>query len=91
MRLTVYVSTGCWVCAGVPEVLDAVSAGLPGLEVQVVDVERASPGDVPAAVFSVPTYTFNGAVVSLGNPSPGFVERLRALMTAHPSREESQG
>lgn len=91
MRLTVYMSNGCWVCDGVPEVLAAVSAGLPDLEVRIVDVDRAAPGDVPAAVFSVPTYTFNGAVVSLGNPSPGFVERLRALMSAGTSREEYEG
>lgn len=88
MMLTVYVSAGCWVCDGVPEVLATVASGLPELEVRIVDVDRASPGEVPVTVFSVPTYTLNGAVVSLGNPSPDFVERLRARMNdGHPPEE----
>lgn len=82
MTLTVYVSERCWVCGGVPPVLARVRAALPDLPIVVVDVDREPPERVPPVVFSVPTYTLAGTVVSLGNPPEDFVQRLRDRMAA---------
>ncbi|MGE3842936.1 MAG: hypothetical protein AB7I50_15285 [Vicinamibacterales bacterium] len=81
MQLTVYVSKGCWACAGVPPVLDRVRAALPALAIRIVDVDSHSSA-VPPSVFSVPTYTLDEVVVSLGNPSSDFCDRLRARILA---------
>ncbi|MFN7984133.1 MAG: thioredoxin family protein [Vicinamibacterales bacterium] len=88
MTLTIYVSAGCWTCDGVGDVIAAVSAELPDLTVQVVDVDRAMPGEVPEIVFSIPTYTLNGQVVSLGNPAADFVDRLRACLDDSSAHQE---
>ena len=81
MLLTVYISRGCWACEGVPPVLEQVRASLPGLAVRVVDIDSHSSA-VPPSVFSVPTYTLNDVVISRGNPSSDFCDRLRARILA---------
>lgn len=87
MLLTVYISRGCWACEGVPPVLDQVRATLPALGICVVDIDSHT-GAVPPNVFSVPTYTLDDVVVSLGNPSSDFCDRLRARILA--AREEAR-
>ena len=87
MQLTVYISKGCWVCEGVPPVLDRVRAALPALAIRVVDIDAHSSA-VPPNVFSVPTYTLDEVVVSLGNPSSDFCDRLRARIVA--AKEDSR-
>ena len=56
----------------------AVRQELPFVIVEIMDVD-APLGSLPDVVFSVPTYTLNGRVVSLGNPDARFVQELRAL------------
>lgn len=51
--------------------------GLPGVEIRVIDL--SDPAAVrPTSVVAVPTYLFNGRVISLGNPEP---DRLRDQLT----------
>ena len=76
-----YISRGCWACEGVPPVLGQVRAALPALGIRVVDIDAHSTA-VPPSVFSVPTYTLDDVVVSLGNPSSDFCDRLRARLAA---------
>ncbi|MGD9796140.1 MAG: hypothetical protein AB7V43_21965, partial [Acidimicrobiia bacterium] len=61
--------------------LDRVRAALPALAIRIVDVDSHSSA-VPPSVFSVPTYTLDEVVVSLGNPSSDFCDRLRARILA---------
>lgn len=82
VTLTVYVSKGCWACEGVAAVLARVRARVPAVAITVVDIDRAAPRDIPRAVFSVPTYTLDGTVIALGNPSDDFVDTLQARLAA---------
>jgi hypothetical protein len=76
--LRVYVSVRCSLTEHVILVTTAVRRELPGVIVEIVDVDTTQE-PLPEAVFSVPTYTLNGRVVSLGNPDAQFVPMLRAL------------
>ncbi len=68
MSLEIYVEAGCSTCERARELADQVARHYPKLAVDVVDISDTD-REVPEAVFAVPTYVFNGAVISLGNPS----------------------
>ena len=71
--------THCPTCAETRSVVAQLGERMPGLAIEVVDLER--PGvKAPPEVFSIPTYVFNGAVVALGNP---YVEQLEASIRRH--------
>lgn len=76
--LRVFVSGRCPLTAQVALVTAEVHHQLPSVHVEIVDVDTTQDA-LPDAVFSVPTYTLNGRVVSLGNPDAQFVQELRAL------------
>jgi hypothetical protein len=76
--LRVFVSGRCPLTERVTLVTAEVRRELPCVAVEVVDVDTTRE-PLPDLVFSVPTYTINGRVVSLGNPGARFVEELRAL------------
>ena len=76
--LRVYVSGRCSLTKHVTLVTAAVHRELPRVIVEIVDVDTTQE-PLPDVVFSVPTYTLNGHVVSLGNPDARFVQELRAL------------
>ena len=76
--LRVYVSGRCSLTEHVTLVTAAVRRELPCVIVEIVDVDTTQES-LPEMVFSVPTYTLNGRVVSLGNPDAQFVLELRAL------------
>ena len=81
--LDIYVAPDCPGCRTARRLAAAVDAlALPGLRVRVVDL--GEPGAArPAAVFAVPTYLLDGAVLSLGNPEEAWlVRRLAALAAA---------
>lgn len=66
--------------------LARVRRSLPSLAVRVVDIDDAV-GDLPPGVFSVPTYTLDDVVISLGNPSDDFCNALRTRMHAVDRRQ----
>jgi len=76
--LRVFVSGRCALTEHVVRVTAEVRRELPFVIVEIVDVETTLE-PLPDVVFSVPTYTINGRVVSLGNPDARFVPKLRAL------------
>ncbi|MGE3957388.1 MAG: hypothetical protein AB7H96_11765 [Vicinamibacterales bacterium] len=65
-------------------------ATLPTLVIRVVDVDSQAEA-VPPDVFSVPTYTLDDVVISLGNPSSDFCDRLRARISDKRGHRESRG
>lgn len=78
--LAIYVAPGCLGCERARALAETIRAlPLPGVDVRLVDL--GEPGaERPPAVFAVPTYLLNGRVLSLGNPSAGWlIERLRAV------------
>jgi hypothetical protein len=76
--LRIFVSGRCPLTEHVTQVAETVRRELPWLIVEIVDVDTTQE-PLPDAVFSVPTYTLNGRVVSLGNPDARFAQELRAL------------
>src|SRR6478735_10697177 len=76
--LRVFISGRCPLTAHVALVTAEVHRQLPSVHVEIIDVDTTQEA-LPDAVFSVPTYTLNGRVVSLGNPDARFVHELRAL------------
>lgn len=77
--LRVFVSGRCALTEHVVRVTAEVRRELPFVAVEIVDVETTLE-PLPDVVFSVPTYTINDRVVSLGNPDARFVPELRALL-----------
>ncbi len=67
--LRVYVDEGCFACEHALEVAERVRRDLPAVEVQVVDLQLATDQEHPEEVFAVPTFTLDGAIVSLGTPA----------------------
>lgn len=66
--LKVFVSSGCRGCARARELAEWVQRAVPKLGVQVIDL-AADPDSGQESVFGVPTYTFDGKTIFLGNPS----------------------
>lgn len=66
--LEVFVTEGCEACDHARSLAPRVAEEFDDVEVDVIDIE-ATPERVPPAVFAVPSFLWNGAVISLGNPS----------------------
>jgi len=66
ITLSIYVLPQCRGCARARRVAEEIRDRVPSVQVDVVDLSTGD--EPPAAVFSVPTYLLNGAVISLGNP-----------------------
>jgi hypothetical protein len=77
--LRVYTSKRCALSQHASQVVAGVKRELPEVRVVVIDIDATSEA-LPDAIFSVPTYTLNDQVVSLGNPDSNFVEMLRRLI-----------
>jgi len=75
--LEVFVTVGCESCDHARKVARRVSEEFEDVEVDVIDIDD-EPDRVPPSVFAVPSYVWNGAVISLGNPS---WEQLSLLLT----------
>lgn len=75
MSLEIYVEAGCSSCGRAFELASQVSQRYPGFAVEVVDISDTEK-TLPDAVFAVPTYVLDGAVVSLGNPSECELSRM---------------
>lgn len=67
--LRVYVDEGCFACEHALEVAERVRRDLPAVEVQIINLHLATEQDRPEEVFAVPTFTLDGAIVSLGTPT----------------------
>jgi hypothetical protein len=67
-KLAIYVTDACFGC----DVARRLAERLKALDVAGLDISIMDIGDPeverPAAVFAVPTYLLDGAVLSLGNP-----------------------
>jgi hypothetical protein len=84
--LTVYISDDCWSCEETNRILDEVAPQFPALAVVLVNT-RQEP--MPNGVFAVPTYTLNGKIISLGNPSRVLLtHKLAALFDTSPAPVE---
>ena len=66
--LQVFVAAGCEACDHARAVAQRVTEQFDDVQVDVINVDD-EPERVPPSVFAVPSYLFNGAVISLGNPS----------------------
>lgn len=78
MDLRIYISEHCWGCEQARDIATQMRQTYSELTVELVDVDRPE-AEKPDEVFSTPTYTLNGRVVSLGNPKP---ETLHELIEA---------
>lgn len=67
VTLTIYTMTHCPTCAETRRIAAEIGARYDDLTVRLVNLDQ-TPAMRPPAVFSVPTYLLNDAVVSLGNP-----------------------
>ncbi|MDK3256731.1 glutaredoxin family protein [Blastococcus capsensis] len=69
--LQVYVAGGCGSCRRAEELVAQLLLRHPGAAVEVVDLSRSPAGrTLPAGLVGTPTYTVDGRVRWLGNPSP---------------------
>ncbi|CCG02288.1 glutaredoxin family protein [Blastococcus saxobsidens] len=80
--LQVYVADGCGSCRRARELVAQLLLRHPGAAVEVVDLSRTPlERALPAGLVGTPTYTVDGRVRWLGNPSPAellaLVERRR--------------
>jgi hypothetical protein len=64
--LTVFVSGHCFNCTESLRIADQISKRYPQVRVTVVNVDDARPN---ADIFAVPTYTLDGKIAFLGNPT----------------------
>jgi len=67
IKLCVYVERDCWNCQEARALAQEMAEAFPQLHVEVV--EMAQGVDRPDGVFAAPTFTLNGRVISLGNPT----------------------
>lgn len=67
LKLDVYISNDCWSCAETERIVTDVSAKIPEVVVEFINMELVE--QKPDNVFAVPTYLLNGRVISLGNPT----------------------
>ena len=74
--LTIYVSQDCPMCRIARDDLERRRREATHVQVEIVDIADAPAVDVPAFVFSVPTYVLDGRVISLGNPSPEILDGI---------------
>ncbi|GAC1447752.1 MAG: hypothetical protein PVSMB4_03800 [Ktedonobacterales bacterium] len=82
MRLEIYVASDCLTCAYAYEIAERAQ-GIAGLDVAVIAIEDITQ-PVPPNVVAVPTYLFDGQVVSLGNPAcEVFLADLRQRVKEH--------
>ncbi|MEP7199121.1 MAG: thioredoxin family protein [Chloroflexota bacterium] len=77
-RLQVYVSEYCVGCVEAARLAREMAQQFPSVRVEVIDVQ-ALEVVLPDNVFATPTYLWDGAVYSLGNPTR---EALAAMITA---------
>ncbi len=69
--LRVYVADGCGGCRRARELVAQLLLRCPGAAVEVVNVSRTPPEQpLPTGLVGTPTYTVDGRVRWLGNPSP---------------------
>jgi alkyl hydroperoxide reductase subunit AhpF len=69
-RLEVYVSSECLNCGEAVLLAEQAAMRYPRLVVRVIDLDELDGVPPPDPVVAVPTYLFNGQVISLGNPYP---------------------
>jgi hypothetical protein len=73
-ELTVFVSDHCFNCKESLVIAEEIKKKYPGVVVKVFNIDN---GARPHAdIFAVPTYTLNGKVVFLGNPTDKEIENL---------------
>lgn len=82
MRMEIYVSSQCGNCDEARLIAEQ-ALGIAGLDVVVVDIDTPD-CPIPPSVVAVPTYSLNGRVVSMGNPSrEAFLAELQQLANEH--------
>lgn len=75
--LRVYVAADCPASALAHKLIKRVHQHHPHLPMEVIDISNTG-HDVPIEVFATPTYTWNGQIIFLGNPSETeLVTRIR--------------
>lgn len=74
--LEVFVAPGCEGCDHARALAQQAVAAYGAARVSVVDISQSA-RSLPPEVFAVPSFRFNGVVVSLGNPT---WERLSGLL-----------
>lgn len=74
--LEVFVAPGCESCDYARMLAQRAVAEFGGARVSIIDIAESA-GPLPPEVFAVPSFRFNGVVVSLGNPT---WERLNGLL-----------
>jgi hypothetical protein len=81
--LSIYVTRDCPACGTARGVATEVAQARPDIQVELVYLDDG--GIPPPMVFGVPTYVWQGRVVSLGNP------HLEELLTAIGDAQERRG
>lgn len=83
--LRIYIGKHCWSCEEALRLAAEVKKRFSGLFVDVVDLDNVDSVNHDD-VFSVPTYVFNGSIISLGNPT---LEELFAKISASVDSESA--
>jgi hypothetical protein len=68
VELTLYVRERCSGCARARALVTEMAALFRSLHVSIVDLSRPE-APIPEAIFATPTYSLDGRVISLGNPT----------------------
>lgn len=88
IRVDIYVTRHCPVCAYAYEVAATIQADFPEVALRVIDLMQTAEA-IPDTVFATPTYLLNGRLWSLGNPAPEDVRRrLAGGRTSERTNEE---
>lgn len=65
-HLVIYISTECATCKNSEPLITKIQGQFPTLTVEYINLLKDS---APSHIFAVPTYEYNGKIISLGNPS----------------------
>lgn len=75
--LRIYVAEHCGTCSESRRLAKVISRRLPGISVEVVDMDHQEPVE---EIFAVPTFCYRGKVISLGNPREDeLVARIQSM------------
>ena len=78
-ELTVFVSDHCFSCTESLLIADQIKRDYPEIVVSVFNIDHARP---QVDIFAVPTYSLNGEIVFLGNPTDEQIGQLFAKRSA---------
>lgn len=82
-ELTIFISEHCFNCKESLQIAEEIKQKYPEIAVRILNIDNAKPD---AEIFAVPTYTLNGKIVFLGNPTDEEIDSLLDRKTSTASQ-----